>query len=619
MSTRPLYTTDNLTTAVYRTFDPIKYLKIKVRLAKIADKHVPLVIGRGVDGDEEMPDRRTLLPKPEVAIIDWQQKVFSPGEILKYKTVTESSTDLAKTYAQQILNLSRTPKTREARVLAAGRTRAAKKGIYTMTHQDAYFPPELLDSGIDGAVGDPTERTDGTRLIEGVWGFDRVDEDQDEQENQPRYPIGTSTGVEAIPQTMYQRRKPHAPFTHQRRDLNVTSRPPAMLPKTRSDIVSDEPIHRTRPLLQSGYEDMHIMAYIHPEDTTTPGGGGLDGIEKRLCTIRAYDNGMVTCTPPFQTRGHKITYRFTIGQDIYEYALKVISDHVTDEEAQAEMELVEAYHNEIARLRSLRVGKEFTKIPEYAGRRVTLFGEIVSADGFKGGIYVRSKIDVPSGWTIESGAADSRTQVGRERWDSERGVWTIGFACGFELGIVTYRTDSDIRWPKVYLHVGSLDWWGRPRTEGYAYVEIPRNPGMTDINVQCWKPFGTYQSRLRESFIGGGMEIEDLAYIGIPDEAHDQRKLVKYGWQTETTGSVRVRLQTVHQTEYVIALLGAHCKLIKIGKQRIRERHFDTGRDMNLFVKSNLQAITDALVRARARVKALQEDRRIRDMELEIR
>lgn len=31
--------------------------------------------------------------------------------------------------------------------------------------------------------------------------------------------------------------------------------------------------------------------------------------------------------------------------------------------------------------------------------------------------------------------------------------------------------------PKIYFHVATLDGWGRHRTEGYSYIDIPSLPG----------------------------------------------------------------------------------------------------------------------------------------------
>jgi hypothetical protein len=32
--------------------------------------------------------------------------------------------------------------------------------------------------------------------------------------------------------------------------------------------------------------------------------------------------------------------------------------------------------------------------------------------------------------------------------------------------------------PKIYFQVASLDKWGRHRTEGYTYIDIPSFPGL---------------------------------------------------------------------------------------------------------------------------------------------
>jgi len=73
----------------------------------------------------------------------------------------------------------------------------------------------------------------------------------------------------------------------------------------------------------------------------------------------------------------------------------------------------------------------------------------------------------------------------------------------------------------MFIHVISVDTWGRRRTEGYGYFSLPTNPGQHEVRVQCWRPTGDagYQSVLaqtRRYFVGGNPELEDVQYAAIP-------------------------------------------------------------------------------------------------------
>ncbi|KAF6776455.1 hypothetical protein AHF37_03509 [Paragonimus kellicotti] len=105
-----------------------------------------------------------------------------------------------------------------------------------------------------------------------------------------------------------------------------------------------------------------------------------------------------------------------------------------------------------------------------------------------------------------------------------------------------------MRWPILYLEIISFDFWSRSRTEGYGYVELPRTHGEHVLNVLCWRPTGeSVVENLRRFFIGGTGQLEDTTFVGIPGN-FQSKNLVKYGFRTQSSGSVTLRFNSVVQS-----------------------------------------------------------------------
>lgn len=97
------------------------------------------------------------------------------------------------------------------------------------------------------------------------------------------------------------------------------------------------------------------------------------------------------------------------------------------------------------------------------------------------------------------------------------------------------------RMPKIYFQVASQDGWGRHRTEGYSYLDIPSQPGRRSShlsftmfaeillgfyheNLNCWRPRGdSIFNELRRFFIGGSHELEDINYVAIPKQFESEK------------------------------------------------------------------------------------------------
>ncbi|NXE99264.1 MKS1 protein, partial [Menura novaehollandiae] len=105
------------------------------------------------------------------------------------------------------------------------------------------------------------------------------------------------------------------------------------------------------------------------------------------------------------------------------------------------------------------------------------------------------------------------------------------------------------QWPVLYFEVLSLDFWQRYRVEGYGSLVLPASPGVHILTIPTWRPveLGTV-AEMRRFFIGGSPELEDLTYIRIPSTFKGKR-LSRFGFRTETTGSVTFRLYCLQQSK----------------------------------------------------------------------
>ncbi|NXF23145.1 MKS1 protein, partial [Rhodinocichla rosea] len=104
------------------------------------------------------------------------------------------------------------------------------------------------------------------------------------------------------------------------------------------------------------------------------------------------------------------------------------------------------------------------------------------------------------------------------------------------------------QWPVLYFEVLSLDFWQRYRVEGYGSLVLPTSPGVHMLTIPTWRPVGLGPvAEMRRFFIGGSPELEDLTYIRIPSTFKGKR-LSRFGFRTETTGSVTFRLCCLQQS-----------------------------------------------------------------------
>ena len=97
----------------------------------------------------------------------------------------------------------------------------------------------------------------------------------------------------------------------------------------------------------------------------------------------------------------------------------------------------------------------------------------------------------------------------------------------------------------MYFEVNSLDYWDRHRIEGYGYLILPRNPGSYKLNIETWRPHGTFYEELSRYFIGGGPLLPDkkLVYIKNINELKFNSRVA---WNTLPSGNIQIHLEIIH-------------------------------------------------------------------------
>jgi Meckel syndrome type 1 protein len=312
-------------------------------------------------------------------------------------------------------------------------------------------------------------------------------------------------------------------------------------------------------------------------------------VEKRLCTIRAYENGWISLTPAYNQK-----YRFTIGDyDVYEFSLENCSSQLTSAEEQKEWDLFETVDKKRMEIRNYIVGKSFQEIPEMLGFRLMIFGEIVSARKFEeSSIYIQYSLELPKYWKKNDINSPKQMLFGNTQstdfiYDPPTDDYEARFAYPFEFDLLNAHYDPFIKWPVIYFHVCTKDKWFRNITLGYGYYSIPWLPGHYDETINTWRAYPSINERMGQYFVGRTLTLEDISYVNFP-RGFNKKYLNKYGFQTETSGSLRIRLNIVHQ----------------VGSFHL----INPNKDDNGFLKNNnLKEISDALLRARKRVDFLRQ------------
>uniref|UniRef100_A0A669BWP8 MKS transition zone complex subunit 1 n=1 Tax=Oreochromis niloticus TaxID=8128 RepID=A0A669BWP8_ORENI len=480
--------------AVYRSRDAIKNLRIKVRIERVTStsalsQHLQQQFlsrqDRGAIELETLSSQGQTGDNEEELVVGWQEKFFSQYEMELFQNEAACQTPLDRQYHTEVKALNR------------GKGRRNRR-IFTYSDHDRYtscLPLHQLQHATDIF----TTKSNPTFLAERM-----------------------------------------ASVRHRRQERRTMD---SSVPK--SKIINWEPTEefvRSRHVVNNVMQTMHIMGDLGPS-----GRLGQKENECLLVTIKTDGCGTVIVKPDFN-KG-KEPYRIvTEGErrEVWRLTVENVSGSMKPEDKVREQNMYkDLYIRHKEYLNSL-VGQDFEMVRHLRSKDiVTNF----SAQGFEyDNLYIHFFMELPNNWSSRPFQSMSGvTQTCRTKTLGKVSFFSYPF--NFEAFYMTEKeSDHSVpQWPVLYFKVLSLDSWQRYRTEGYGYLLFPAMPGKHTMTCHTWRPLqmGTV-SALRRFFIGGSPELEDHSYVRIPGTFKGER-LSRFGFCTETTGSVTFNLNCIQQ------------------------------------------------------------------------
>ncbi|KAF5404973.1 hypothetical protein PHET_01458 [Paragonimus heterotremus] len=427
----------------------------------------------------------------EELIVSWQQKYFSPREKIIYRREQQSYTDLQRSYHKQLTMI---------------KDSSTNNRLFTYVEGDEFCVQ--LQSPVEGG------------------------------EKCCSYPSRLVT----------------------RNDMEIVSQnaKSQTCGKTHFDIVLECPTKThmfTQHLPGKPTQVMYIMADLSDHVMDLQNGNSVSiRDEVVLCTISYDAHGILTVVPDFSSGKEYFKVESNETKNIYHYTISNESKTISDSEALKEAKLQQKIIIQKQCGLTNMIGNQF-EMPEEHIFRLFVLGEIVSASSFEyTGIYVQYCLDIPQDWrAYNQKLLYGSTQISIHHSFEDREVSLFSHPIEFDLA---YKPGLDkeieqplsMRWPILYLEVISFDFWSRSRTEGYGYVELPRTYGEHVLKVLCWRPTGeSVVENLRRFFTGGTGQLEDTTFVGIPGN-FQSKNLVKYGFRTQSSGTVTLRFNCVVQS-----------------------------------------------------------------------
>ncbi|XP_050785161.1 tectonic-like complex member MKS1 isoform X3 [Gopherus flavomarginatus] len=301
-------------------------------------------------------------------------------------------------------------------------------------------------------------------------------------------------------------------------------------------------------VINTPVQTMYIMGDLGPYGML-----GHREYEHVLCTVKVDGNGVITVKPDFtSTKG---AYRIELDgekRELWRYTVENASAQAQREEEEREQRMFRDLYSRHKEYLNGLVGSDF-EMTLPGALRLFVNGEIVSAQGYEyDHLYVHFFLELPSRWS--SPAFQQRSGVTQTCATKTLGRDNVAyFSYPFTLEMFFTQEDESEgslpQWPVIYFEVLSLDYWQRYRVEGYGSVVLPAAPGFHTLTAPTWRPteLGTV-SELRRFFIGGSPELEDMTYVRVPG-IFKGKCLSRFGFRTETTGSVTFRLHCMQQSK----------------------------------------------------------------------
>ncbi|CAL8100985.1 unnamed protein product [Orchesella dallaii] len=225
--------------------------------------------------------------------------------------------------------------------------------------------------------------------------------------------------------------------------------------------------------------------------------------------------------------------------------------------------------------------------------RLTVMGEITSAMGFESSpISIYYAVDIPKGWRNDS-ILSNIEGITHTCFTNGENVAHFSHEFSFQLAFsMDIIEESDcFPTPVIILMVVSMnDPSPRILYEGYGYVNVPMIPGRHSVQIRTWKPRPrTTLEKMRETFLDVTPSLHDMKFAHISNSQYEDKKANLVGLKTTPSGTVKLRLHTIHQTPMVF---------------KEHERKLDLLEKMSsATIIRSVHAVIDAF--QRARVKAL--------------
>ena len=137
---------------------------------------------------------------------------------------------------------------------------------------------------------------------------------------------------------------------------------------------------------------------------------------------------------------------------------------------------------------------------------VVFAGEIVEASGFDvHGVNVHFKFVWEEPFIHVEGDVTGKTQTGIVDATGKRAPLNHPFE-------VHFAAPSTVGWPKLVLDIRGHDEHGRSLAAGYGFCHMPMLPGVSAIDMHCWRPIGSMRDEAITFFLGstGGLATDDI-------------------------------------------------------------------------------------------------------------
>ncbi|XP_021374695.1 Meckel syndrome type 1 protein-like isoform X2 [Mizuhopecten yessoensis] len=490
-----LYEPD-LGAAYYRSNDPVKNLNISVKLERVTSSSiVPQQADEKEDQNVEMQNMSDEVQKDEEEkVFHWQEKIFCLREVDLYSNEANCEGVMEKKY-----------------------------------HRDV---TEILDKG------KPNNRL-----------FSYVDHDKFSQHDETIKYLTTSANEKPslLSEKManLRRRKVGGGKKEVNRDVGF-------VPKINTvDYDPSDELRNRNHIMAAPMQVHYIMADLSRREE----GNGTKEEEAVLCTVQIDANGVISLQPDFNKGKKPYVVENNIKGDVFEYTIEHSSKTMNRQEQDKEQKMYREVYSRHADFLQACVGEDF-ELPPMGVLRLLVYGEMECARDFEyDDLYLHFFVDLPKHWTADRSQQLSWvTQTCKTKVERRDNVAYFSFPFNFEL----FYKDTSIReqdkeplphFPIIMVEVLSLDMWNRFRTEGYTYINIPTHPGTYKENARCWRPIGrSAAAELRRFFIGGSPELEDITYTAVPSTFQGSH-LSKYGFRTESTGTVKAKLNVILQSQ----------------------------------------------------------------------